>query len=96
MLLLLLASTWSFALVELVDAGKTRAMRAWLAERSPEIDFITFHVWADSFEAYLEAREVIEAAGFQAGWRGYEVDDELDVPVRLGRAAPEVGPIQVD
>jgi len=82
--------------LEYPGLGSKRAMRAWLAERSPEIDFIKFHVWADSFEAYLEAREVIEAAGFRAGWRGYEVDKELDVSVTLGRAAPEVGPIQVD
>jgi hypothetical protein len=76
--------------------GAKRAMRSWLAERSPEIDFIRFHVWADSFEAYLEAREVVEAAGFRAGWQGYEVGDELDVPLSIGRPAPEVGPIQVD
>lgn len=72
------------------------AMRRWLAARSSDIDVIQFQVWGDSFEAYLAAREVIEAAGFSAGWRGYEIEDELALPIRIGRAAPEVGPIRVD
>jgi hypothetical protein len=72
------------------------AMRSWLAARSSDIDVILFQVWADSFEAYLAAREVVEAAGFNAGWRGYEIEDELELPIRIGRAAPEVGPIRVD
>jgi hypothetical protein len=72
------------------------AMRSWLAARSSDIDVILFQVWADSFEAYLAAREVVEAAGFNAGWRGYELEDELALPIRIGRAAPEVGPIRVD
>lgn len=76
--------------------GATVAMRSWLAARSPDIDVIRFHVWGDSFEAYLVAREVIEAAGFRAGWRGYEVGDELDLPLRIGGAAPEVRPLLVD
>jgi hypothetical protein len=71
-------------------------MRSWLAARSPDIDVIQFKVWADSFEAYLATREVIEAAGFRAGWRGYEIDDEFDLPIVIGRAAPDVGPIRVD
>ena len=72
------------------------AMRSWLARRSPEIDFIQFHVWGDSFEAYLAAREVIESAGFRAGWQGYDVEDELELSLRFGPAAPEVGPVSVD
>lgn len=82
----------------LVYAGlrEDSAMRSWLAARSPDIDVIQFQVWADSFEAYLAAREVIESAGFRAGWRGYEIEDELELPIRIGRAAPEVGPIRVD
>lgn len=72
------------------------AMRSWLAQRSPEIDFIQFHVWGDSFEAYLAAREVIEAAGFRAGWRAYEIGDELELALRFGPAAPVVGPVLID
>jgi hypothetical protein len=78
------------------ELAENLAMRSWLARRSPEIDFIQFHVWGDSFEAYLAAREVIESAGFRAGWQGYEVGDELDLPLRFGPAAPEVGPVSVD
>lgn len=72
------------------------AMRSWLAARSPDVDVIRFHVWSDSFEAYLAAREVVEAAGFRAGWRGYELEEELDLPLRIGGSAPAVGPIVVD
>jgi hypothetical protein len=82
--------------LEYARLGEDLAMRSWLAARSPDIDVIQFKVWADSFEAYLAAREVIEAAGFRAGWRGYEIDDELDLPIVIGRAAPDVGPIRVD
>jgi len=82
--------------LEYPDLAADSRMRSWLAARSPGIDFIQFHVWADSFEAYLAAREVTEAAGFRAGWRGYEIEDELALPIRFGRARPEVGPILVD
>jgi len=82
--------------LEYPGLGETTAMRSWLAARSPEIDFIQFHVWGDSFEAYLRAREVLEAAGFRAGWQGYEVEKEFELPVRIGQATPEVGPVLVD
>ncbi|HEB88016.1 MAG TPA: hypothetical protein ENI85_00450, partial [Deltaproteobacteria bacterium] len=45
--------------LEPVDLERDPTFRAWLSARSPDLDFITFHVWADSFEAYLAAREVI-------------------------------------
>jgi hypothetical protein len=82
--------------LEYAELGENLAMQSWLAARSPDIDVIQFKVWADSFEAYLAAREVIEAAGFRAGWRGYELEEELEMPIRIGRAAPDVGPIRVD
>ncbi len=72
------------------------AMRAWLAARSPDVDFLKFHVWADSFEAYLEAREVVEKAGFRAGWVGHEVDQDLEVGLRFGPPEPKTGPVEVD
>jgi len=70
--------------------------RAWLAGLSPESDFIRFQVWNDSFEAYLAARQSIEAAGFRAGWKAYAEDEEL---VRLLRFTTEPipeQPIEVD
>jgi len=68
----------------------------WLAARNPDRDTIRFHVWADSFETYLEARTVTEAAGFRAGWRGHEVDEELEIGLRFGAREPEVRPVEVD
>jgi hypothetical protein len=82
--------------LEFSDLSTNRSMREWLAARSPDVDLIQFQVWSDSFEAYLAAREVIEAAGFRAGWRGYEMSDELELPIRMGRAAPDIRPILVD
>jgi hypothetical protein len=82
--------------LEFSDLATNRSMREWLAARSPDVDLIQFQVWSDSFEAYLAAREVIEAAGFRAGWRGYEMSDELELPIRMGRAAPDIRPILVD
>lgn len=82
--------------LEYPGLGANWKMRSWLAARSPEIDFIRFHVWGDSFEAYLVAREVTETAGFRAGWRAFPLGDELDLPLRIGGTAPTVGPILVD
>lgn len=77
-----------------IESG--RALRAWLAQRSPDRDFIRFQVWSDSFEAYLAAREVIEAEGFRAGWRGFEANQELDLQLTFGRRPPKEGPVEVD
>lgn len=83
--------------LEVPGLGSKSAMRSWLASRSPDIDFIRFHVWADSFEAYLAARQLVESAGFRAGWRGYEIEEELSLALRLGGPAePDIGPILVD
>ena len=69
---------------------------AWLASRSSELDAIRFHVWNDSFETYLEARNKVEAAGFRAGWVGHEAAEELMVALRFGPALPEVRPLEID
>ena len=74
----------------------SRALQAWLAARSPDVDLIKFHVWADSFEAYLAAREVVEKAGFRAGWVGHEVDEDFELGLRFGPPDPETGPVEVD
>jgi len=78
---------------ELADDPK---LRAWLARRSPERDIISFQVWGDSFEAYLEAREFVEASGFSAGWRAREADEELDLAVTAGRPEPLERSVEVD
>lgn len=68
----------------------------WLAERSTERDFIRFQVWNDSFEAYLEARQVTESAGFRAGWDAFDALDELDLTFVFGKPPPREGPVEVD
>jgi hypothetical protein len=78
------------------DLSTSRAMREWLVARSPEVDLIKFHVWADSFEAYLAAREVVEEAGFRAGWIGYEIEQDFDLGLRFGPPEPRTGPVEVD
>jgi hypothetical protein len=82
--------------LEHADLAASRALREWLAVRSPDIDFIRFQIWGDSFEAYLAAREAITAAGFRAGWRGYEIDQEFDLGLRFGPPDPTTGPVEVD
>ena len=74
----------------------SRELAGWLAERRPDQDFIRFQVWNDSFEVYLEAREVIESAGFRAGWEAFSEDAELEFPVSFGPAQPRTGPVEVD
>ena len=71
-------------------------LASWLAARRPDLDTIRFHVWSDSFETYLEARTRVEAAGFRAGWRGHEADEELEIGLRFGMPEPEVRPVEVD
>jgi hypothetical protein len=78
------------------DLENNAQLRSWLAARSPDVDFIRFQVWGDSFEAYLATREVVEAAGFRAGWRGRELDEELILSLSFGPAPPPIGPIVVD
>ncbi|HPG28852.1 MAG TPA: hypothetical protein PLW10_24685, partial [Myxococcota bacterium] len=73
------------------------AFAAWLSIRDPARDVIAFQVWADSFEAYLAARERVERAGFRASWTGYETDEEVRVPIRFGARRPApIGPIEID
>lgn len=72
------------------------AWRAWLAARSPDKDFIRFHVWNDSFETYLAARQEIEAAGFRAGWRGIDSDREIELEISFGPAPPRERAVEVD
>ena len=70
--------------------------RAWLARRSPERDFIRFQVWNDSFEAYLRVRQMLEEAGFRAGWKGFEGDQEYETSLRFGPKPPRERKVEVD
>ena len=70
--------------------------QAWLAQRNPEKDFIQFHVWNDSFEAYLETRRAIEAAGFRGGWIGREADEEIELGLSFGPRPSREQVIEVD
>ncbi len=76
-------------------AGDAR-LREWLARLDPERDFLRFHVWNDSFETYLAARQVVETAGFRAGWQGHDRDSELDLGLRFGAPRPRERAIEVD
>ena len=70
--------------------------RQWLARREPGRDFVKFHVWNDSFEAYGTARQATEAAGLGAGWVGYTADSEYRIPLSFGARPPEERDILVD
>jgi len=54
------------------------------------LDVIRFQVWSDSFEAYLEARTLVEARGFRASWTGHDVDDELSVALEFRLPSPDI------
>lgn len=82
--------------IERTRLASSPALADWLAARSPDRDFIRFQVWNDSFEAYLEARQVIESAGFRAGWDAFGDDQELDLLLTFGKPPPREGPVEVD
>ena len=71
-------------------------LRNWLAARSADSDFIRFQVWEDSFEAYLVARQAIEAAGFRAGWRAWKSDQEMELRLSFGPAPSREQAVEVD
>ncbi|MCR9097917.1 MAG: hypothetical protein NXI30_27165 [bacterium] len=74
----------------------SEAWRRWLARRVPGRDFVKFHVWNDSFEAYGTARQATEAAGLGGGWIGYTADAEYRTPLKFGVRPPEQRDILVD
>jgi hypothetical protein len=45
---------------------------AELESLDPRSTVMRFHVWSDSFDAYLQARSVAADAGFSAGWLPYD------------------------
>lgn len=70
--------------------------RQWLTRRRPGRDFVKFHVWNDSFEAYGTARQATESAGLGAGWVGYTDDSEYRIRLSFGTRPPEERDILVD
>ncbi|MBJ18031.1 MAG: hypothetical protein GY910_09110 [bacterium] len=70
--------------------------RAWLVSLSSETDVIRFQVWSDSFEAYLAARQSVEAAGLRAGWKAFAEEEELDLSLRFAPRPPPRRPIEID
>lgn len=70
--------------------------RQWLARRRPGRDFVKFHVWNDSFEAYGTARQATETAGLGAGWVGYTADSEYRIGLSFGTRPPEERDVLVD
>ena len=62
----------------------------------PGADFVRFHVWTDSFEAYGAARQATETAGLGAGWVGHEREEELELPIAFGRPEPDVRDLEID
>ncbi|MDE0885117.1 MAG: hypothetical protein OSB70_06255 [Myxococcota bacterium] len=56
------------------------------ATHDPRKEYVRFWVWPDSFEVYLEARYLAEAAGFDVAWtavpEGEEVGSNLLGPTR--------------
>ena len=45
------------------------SFREQLAAYDPKSHFLLFYVWEDSFEVYLEARQLAEETGFAVGWQ---------------------------
>jgi UDP-N-acetylglucosamine pyrophosphorylase len=39
--------------------------------------FLSFIVWSDSFDTYLEARRIANASNFAAGWFAYDSSEEF-------------------
>ena len=62
---------------EIAEAGSR--YRLSLARIDPGHAALRFFVWQDSFETYLRAREIGEAAGFAAGWQPLPQDGEITV-----------------
>ncbi|MDG2335707.1 MAG: hypothetical protein P8Q97_15930 [Myxococcota bacterium] len=69
---------------ELVASGSR--LEESFANHDPGKEYVRFWVWPDSFEVYLEARYLAEAAGFDVAWnavpQGEEVGSNLLGPTR--------------
>jgi hypothetical protein len=57
--------------------------------KDPARQYIRFWVWPDSFEVYLEARYLAEAAGFDVAWTAVPGEEEIGVDL-IGRNRSQV------
>jgi hypothetical protein len=73
--------------VEVLRRGRSRFLRQ-VSQIDPEQNYLQFIVWPDSFEAYLEAREIASKRNLLAGWNPSESQEEYRIrmggPVRCG------------
>jgi len=53
------------------------AYQTALSQLDPKRHYLTFWVWGESFETYLEARRIAEKAGFAVGWRAFPEEKPL-------------------
>ena len=82
--------------IDRLQLSQNAEWQAWLGARTPEKHFIRIHVWNDSFETYLAARQAVEVAGFRAGWKGYEDSEQMKLSLRFGTPLPREREIEVD
>jgi len=59
-------------------------LEAAIQGKDPKKKYVRFWVWSDSFEVYLEARYLAEAAGFDVAWTVIPSEKEVGVDL-LGR-----------
>jgi len=60
-------------------------LEASIREKNPARQYIRFWVWPDSFEVYLEARYVAEAAGFDVAWTAVPSEEEIGVDLMTSK-----------
>jgi len=65
--------------------GGRSAFAEALARAGRAGHFARFYVWSDSFDVYLEARYVAEAAGWDVSWLAVDRGDEVGIDL-LGRS----------
>jgi len=58
--------------------AKNSAFRRALLALHPKRDTVLFYVWPDSYDIYLQAREIASAAGYLAGWEALDTEQESD------------------
>ena len=64
-------------------------LEATIQGQDPKKKYVRFWVWSDSFEVYLEARYLAEAAGFDVAWTVVPSDEEVGVDL-LGHSRTRV------
>lgn len=73
--------------------GARSDFRQTLMRRDTRTRYVLFHVWNDSFPAYLRAREIAEGLGFSVGWKIYEADEEFEGVLTTGANPKSAVPV---